>query len=124
MNTSPDPAKFYLLATLLAKDRVITNNGRALLKELILRRDKRLLMLLQDFERTHLSDVFVNAIHALIETEAHALYLELFEQFPLEVAKSLSKIEREANELNNKKSLIYGEIDFQYTLCVTTTLTH
>ena len=120
MGSASDPAKFYLLATLLARDRAITSNGRALLKELIIRRDERLLMLMRDFEEKDLSNVlFVNAIHELVEAEAHALYLELFEQCPLEVAKSLSKAEREANDFANEKSLIYGEIDFQYIfLCV------
>ena len=117
MGSASDPARLYHLATLLAKDRVITSNGRALLKELILRRDERLLMLTRDFEAKDLSNmIFVNAIHELIEAEAHTLYLELFEQCPLEVAKSLSKAEREAHELVNEKSLIYGEIDFQYIL--------
>ena len=112
-------AKLYLLATLLAKDRIITSNGRALLKELILSRDERLLMLMRDFEAKDLSNmIFVNAIHELIEAEAHALYLKLFEQCPLEVAKSLSKTEREANDLIDEKSLIYGEIDFQYIIPV------
>ena len=121
MENACDPTKLYLLAALLVKDRVITSNGRGLLKELILRRDKRLLMLARDFEFKDYSDmIFVDAIHELIEAEAHAFYLDLFEECPLEVAKSLSKTEREVNDLDNEKSLIYGEIDFQYIFRVKT----
>jgi hypothetical protein len=49
-DTLTEPAKLLLLASLLAKDRIITENGKAFLKELILRRDPRLLSLLNTFE--------------------------------------------------------------------------
>ena len=44
--------------------------------------------------------------------EALAVYTDLFDECPLEVAKSLSKLEREENALTAEKSLIYGEVDF------------
>jgi len=45
-----EPAKLLLLASILAKGRVISSNGKAFLKELILRRDPRLLSILASFD--------------------------------------------------------------------------
>lgn len=58
----------------------------------------------------------IDVIHDVIQDEAHVLYTKLFERCSLDVAKSLSKTEREANDLEDEKSLIYGEVDFK---CVT-----
>jgi len=108
-----EPAKLLLLASLLAKDRIITENGKAFLKELILRRDPRLLLLLQAFETKDTQDAaFLDTIYRLIEEEAYRLYTELFAECSLETGKHLSKAEREQNQLTDVKSLIYGEVDF------------
>lgn len=113
-----DLVKIYLLAALMAKDRSITHNGHALLKEAIMRRDKRLFMLLRDFELGGLPrSSLANSLQEYIERNAHVLFMELFKQCPLDIAKSLSKSEREANNIDNEKSLIYGEIDFQCVPC-------
>lgn len=106
-------AKLYLLAALLAKDGVISSNGKALLKELILHRDVRLLDVLRCFEEEQTTDAeLVSSIQGLIENKAMELLEELYSECSLEVAKSLSKSERESRSLNSNKSLIYGEVDF------------
>jgi len=112
-NNLAEPAKLLLLASILAKDRAISNNGKAFLKELILRRDPRLIKLLKKFETTesHNSE-FLEQIHNLIREEANALYNELFVDTSLEVGKTLSKNERDKKNINDVKSLIYGEVEF------------
>eukprot|EP00607_Mallomonas_marina_P010066 CAMPEP_0182417376 /NCGR_PEP_ID=MMETSP1167-20130531/1836_1 /TAXON_ID=2988 /ORGANISM="Mallomonas Sp, Strain CCMP3275" /LENGTH=465 /DNA_ID=CAMNT_0024590893 /DNA_START=53 /DNA_END=1450 /DNA_ORIENTATION=- len=108
-----DPAKLLLLAALLAKDRIISSNAKSFLKELILRRDPRLLELLRRFESKETGDnAFMESIHDLIEDESHSLYNELFSDTTLELGKTLSKEERDMKNLNDEKSLIYGEVDY------------
>ncbi|KAJ1449541.1 S-adenosyl-L-methionine-dependent methyltransferase [Pelagophyceae sp. CCMP2097] len=108
-------AKLFLLASLLCKDGVITNNGKAFMKELILSCDPRLLALLGAFEERGAADVvFIDSIHELIESEAFVMYEELFDRCSLEVGKQLSKGERQARALGDVKNLIYGEVDFAY----------
>jgi SAM-dependent methyltransferase len=108
-----EPAKNLLLVSLLASDKIISNNGKAFLKELILRRDSGISDLLEQFETKEAGDAsFMEKLHNLIEAEALALYNELFYDTSLEVGKSLSKDERDENELNEDKCLIYGEVDF------------
>lgn len=61
------PAKLLLMAALLAKDGIITNNAKAFLKELVLSGDQRYGQLLQRFESKEAPDSeFVQSIHALI----------------------------------------------------------
>lgn len=55
---------------------------------------------------------FLEEIHDLIGSESQALYDELFRETGLEVGKTLSKREREEKSLNDEKSLIYGEVEF------------
>ena len=106
------PARQLLLSTLLAKDGIISNNGKCFLKELILRRDPRLIELLDSFESRDAGDTtFIESIHDLIEDESFALYNELFADTTLEVGKKLSKEERDRKCLD-EKSLIYGEVDY------------
>lgn len=108
-----EPAKNLLLVSLLANDRIISNNGKAFLKELILRRDPKISDLLEMFESKQSGDSsFMEQLHDLIENESLALYNELFFDTSLEVGKSLSKEERDQNDLNEDKCLIYGEVDF------------
>lgn len=108
-----DHAKLLLLISLLANDGVISNNGKAILKELILRRDPRLITLLSQFESKISGDnSFIEKIHELILVESESLYLELFADTSLEVGKTLSKDERERNKLSQEKSLIYGEVEY------------
>mmetsp|Transcript_6864 Transcript_6864/g.9220 ORF Transcript_6864/g.9220 Transcript_6864/m.9220 type:complete len:397 (+) Transcript_6864:49-1239(+) len=108
-----EPAKLLLLASLLAKDRIISNNGKAFLKELVLRKDKRLVELLRKFESKETGDAeFLEGIHKLIDEETFDLYVQLFSDVSLEVGKTLSKSEREEKQLSDEKSLIYGEVDF------------
>mmetsp|Transcript_20054 Transcript_20054/g.28816 ORF Transcript_20054/g.28816 Transcript_20054/m.28816 type:complete len:415 (+) Transcript_20054:111-1355(+) len=108
-----EPAKLLLLAALLAKDHIISNNAKAFLKELILRRDTRIIQLLKKFESKEAGDTtFLDHIHDLIEDEAHAVFNELFSDTSLEVGKTLSKEERDQKSLQDEKSLIYGEVDF------------
>jgi hypothetical protein len=108
-----EPAKLLLLASILAKDRAISNNGKAFLKELILRRDPRLISLLKKFEATETQNAeFLEQIHNLIKEEAQALYNELFVDTSLEVGKTLSKDERDKKNIHDVKSLIYGEVEF------------
>lgn len=114
MTELTQPAKQLLLASLLAQDRIISNNGKAFLKELILRRDPRLASLLRKFESKEAGDsLFLEQIHELIQDEAMAVYNELFVDTSLEVGKTLSKGERDQKQLNDEKSLIYGEVEFQ-----------
>jgi hypothetical protein len=62
-----EPARLLLLASLLASDRIISNNGKAFLKEMILRRDPRLGTLLARFEsREHLDAAFMEQVHDII----------------------------------------------------------
>lgn len=56
---------------------------------------------------------FLEQIHDLIGTEAQVLYNELFTDTSLETGKTLSKREREDRDLNDEKSLIYGEVEFE-----------
>eukprot|EP01041_Mallomonas_annulata_P000761 gene761-1448_t len=108
-----DPAKLLLLAALLSKDRIISCNAKSFLKELILRRDPRLLDLLKRFESKETGDnAFMEKIHELIEDESQALFNELFAETSLELGKTLSKEERDRKHLNDEKSLIYGEVDY------------
>ena len=116
VGSSLNLANLYLQAASLAKDQAISVNSHALLKEIMLRRDVRLMLLMQNYSQSLPDRAFVDGIHKLIQDEAHVLYAELFAQCPLEVAKSLSKAEREVNNLDNSKSLIYGEIEFQCVL--------
>ena len=46
------------------------------------------------------------------EGEAEAAYNELFTDTSLEIGKSISKDERDKRNLNEEKSLIYGEVEF------------
>ena len=109
-----EPAKLLLLTSLLTGDNIISNNARSFLKELILRRDARLIPLLQKFEAKDTGDgAFLEATHDLIAEEANALYDELFQETPLEVGKALSKGEREKKGLQDEKNLIYGEVEFR-----------
>jgi SAM-dependent methyltransferase len=108
-----EPAKHLLLVALLTSDRIISNNGKAFLKELILRRDPRIATLLHKFESKEAGDAtFLQQIHQLIEDESLALYNDLFFDTSLEVGKALSKSERDTQDLNENKSLIYGEVDY------------
>jgi len=115
MSETLTPAgKTLYLISLLAKDRTISNNGKAFLKELILRRDPRLNGLLSKFENKVITDTsFMEGIHQLIQEESLALYNQLFVDTSLEVGKTLSKNERDEKSLNNEKSLIYGEVEYQ-----------
>jgi len=107
------PAKLLLLASLLAKDGVITNNGKAFLKELILQKDPRLMELLERFDSQEGQDTaFLDTINDLIEGEAEKLFDSLYNECTLEKAKSLSKAEREVKSMDEEKSLIYGEVEF------------
>ena len=109
-----EPAKLLLLVSLLSKDHIISNNGKSFLKELVLRRDPRLASLIRKFESKDIVDSeFLERIHELIQDEAMAVYNELFSDTSLEVGKTLSKGERDRRNLNDEKSLIYGEVEFQ-----------
>lgn len=108
-----EPAKLLLLASILAKDRMITLNGKAFFKELILRRDPRLHQLLESFDTEGQDVRFLDKINDLIDEEANAHYDRLFAGTTLEDGKKLSKSERENKNLNDVKSLIYGEVEFR-----------
>ena len=109
-----EPAKLLLLANVLSKDRLITINGKAFLKELILSHDPRLKKVIDSFAVNDGKDTsFVNTIQELIDDQARKLYNYLFEQCTLERGKTTSKKEREQKGLNSQKSLIYGEVEFQ-----------
>mmetsp|Transcript_36292 Transcript_36292/g.62622 ORF Transcript_36292/g.62622 Transcript_36292/m.62622 type:complete len:701 (-) Transcript_36292:44-2146(-) len=108
-----EPAKLLLLSALLTNDSIISNNGKAFLKEMILRRDTRAAVLLKRFEVQNSGDSsFLESLHDLIMNEAQSLYNELFFDTSLEVGKTLSKAERDTKCLTNEKSLIYGEVEF------------
>eukprot|EP01038_Epipyxis_sp_PR26KG_P014928 gene14928-20080_t len=108
-----EPAKLLLLASLLSKDHIISNNGKSFVKELVLRRDSRLGPILQKFESKESGDSsFLEQIHELIMDEAQSLYDDLFFDTTLEVGKTLSKGERDDKKLTSEKSLIYGEVEF------------
>jgi SAM-dependent methyltransferase len=114
MASLTEPAKLLLLVTLLAKDNIISSNGKAFMKELILRRDPRLDPLIEKFEKKESVDMgFLEEVHNLIGAEAQALYEDLFSGTSLEVGKTLSKREREEKDLSQEKSLIYGEVEFE-----------
>ena len=99
-----DPAKLLLLVSLLAKDRAISHNAKAFIKELVLRRDPRLQVLLDTFETKETSDGnFLEQLHDLIMEESIILFNELFADTSLEVGKTLSKNERDAKKLHNEK---------------------
>ena len=107
------PAKLLLLCTLLAKDGIITAKEKVFLKELVLRRDQRLAALLNKFEsHSSTNSSFLEAVYSLVEEESRMLFDELFADTGLEVGKALSKRQREALELQEEKSLIYGEVDY------------
>ena len=103
-----DPAKLLLLASILSKDRIITLNGKAFLKELILGQDPRLKEVIEAFDSNDGKDTsFVGVVQKLIDGEAMKLYDQLFSECSLERGKTTSKKEREEKGLNQQKSLIY-----------------
>mmetsp|Transcript_22134 Transcript_22134/g.43586 ORF Transcript_22134/g.43586 Transcript_22134/m.43586 type:complete len:335 (+) Transcript_22134:86-1090(+) len=110
-----EPAKLLLLASILAKGRVISSNGKAFLKELILRRDPRLLSILASFDSNMdcKDSKFLDTLNSVIEDEAERLYDTLFDGCSLEHGKCVSKAERQDKGLVGSKSLIYGEVEFQ-----------
>lgn len=114
-NPMTEPAKLLLLASLLANDRIITNNGKAFLKELILSRNATLLELLRRFEDSSEAEDrgFLKALARLIEERQEAAFNHLFSECSLEDGKVLSKSEREEYSLQEDKSLIYGEVEFR-----------
>ena len=62
-----EPARLLLLASLLATDKIISNNGKAFLKEMVLRRDPRLGALLSRFEdRETVDATFIDNVHEII----------------------------------------------------------
>ncbi|CAM9320572.1 unnamed protein product, partial [Phaeothamnion confervicola] len=112
MSVLSPTAKQLVIISLLAKDGLITLNGGAFLKELALRNDARLRLLLDRFETARDSTSFVDDVNVLIDAEGSAVYHELYADCSLEAAKNLSKAEREAKQLTSCKSLIYGEVDY------------
>ena len=108
-----ETGKLLLLVALLAKDGLISNNGKVFLKELVLKGDERLNDLLARFEsKESMDSSFLENVHNLIVEESSKSYDALFFDTSLEVGKSLSKEERDKLDLNHEKSLIYGEIDY------------
>ncbi|CAM9911789.1 unnamed protein product, partial [Discosporangium mesarthrocarpum] len=105
-----EPAQLLLLASLLAKDRSISHNGKAFLKELILRRDPRLLEAFAPHGRGDTD--LIDGVQRLIDAESQQMYNRLFSNYTLEAGKTLSKTERERRFLTADKSLIYGEVNF------------
>jgi len=110
-----DNGKLLLLVAFLSKDNLIPYNSSIFLKELILRRDPKVKFLLDRFESdTYSGDsLFLEKLHNLIEEESFSLYNDIFSETSLELGKSLSKDERDKKNLNEEKSLIYGEVDYQ-----------
>lgn len=126
-----EPAKLLLLASILSKGGVITQNGAGFLKELILKRDPRLLKLLVAFDSEDSKDAnFLDSINRIIgeakrqslvlslaprehrplttlprfsEEEAECLYNALFSECSLERGKSVSKAERSEKGLTGQK---------------------
>jgi hypothetical protein len=110
-----NPSRLLLLASLLARDGIITNNGKSFLKELVLRRDPRLGDLMKTFSTPTSKDNdmdFLEKVNDLIAEESASLFNELMSETSLEVGKKLSKDERDSKNLNEQKSLIYGEVDY------------
>lgn len=109
-----EPAKSLLLASILAKQGTITNNAKAFLKELVLRRDNNLSAILARFQHKKERDAdFLEQLHQLILHESASAYNELFSDISLEVGKLLSKAERKEKDLDDDKNLIYGEVDYK-----------
>ena len=109
-----DPAKLLLLISILAKDRAISNNSKAFIKEMVLRRDSKLNRLFLSFESNASSDSqFLEDLHNMVMEESMMLYNEIFADTTLEVGKTLSKDERDRKDLHEEKSLIYGEVEYQ-----------
>jgi SAM-dependent methyltransferase len=109
-----EAGKLLLLCSLLAKQGTISNNAKSFLKEMILRRDGKLAAILAPFEHQTDADVgFLEQLHELIRNESEATYNDLFTDTSLEIGKSLSKSEREQKNLNEDKSLIYGEVEYK-----------
>lgn len=76
-----EPAKMLLLGSLLARQRIISNNAKSFLKEMILRRDPRLARVLAQFEDKSANDAeFLENIHELIRT-CLCLYFSLQHSF-------------------------------------------
>ena len=69
---------------------------------------------MKGFHDSEADEAFVERVNALVESEALALHADVFDECPLEVAKALSKRERNAKQLDGEKSLIYGEVEFGY----------
>ncbi|CAM9418751.1 unnamed protein product [Ectocarpus sp. 4 AP-2014] len=104
-----EPARLLLLASLLAKDGLISHNGKGFLKDLVLRRDEGLLKTFAGFGS---SPNFLEDLHDLIDRESKRLYESLFVGLSLAEGKSLSKAERRRKGLMDDRALIYGEVDF------------
>eukprot|EP00903_Cladosiphon_okamuranus_P012092 g11351.t1 len=104
-----EPARLLLLASLLAKDGLISHNGKGFLKDLILRRDEELLKTFAGFGS---NTNFLQDLHGLIDRQSRRLFDSLFAGLSLSEGKSLSKAERRRKGLMNDRALIYGEVDF------------
>ncbi|CAB1109286.1 unnamed protein product [Ectocarpus sp. CCAP 1310/34] len=104
-----EPARLLLLASLLAKDGLISHNGKGFLKDLILRRDEDLITTFAGFGS---NPNFLEDLHSLIDRESKRLYESLFVGLSLAEGKSLSKAERRRKGLMDNRALIYGEVDF------------
>jgi len=114
MGDISEPAKLLLLISQLSKERIISNNGKSFLKEMVLRRDNKLDSIMSRFDRYSAGDAtFLEQINELIRMESEATYNELFVDTSLEMGKSLSKDERDRRNLNEDKSLIYGEVEYK-----------
>lgn len=118
----PENARLLLLGSMLHKSGTITANGKALFKELIIRRDKRLDALMALFgargsvssaQKSEVDAEFLETVNSLIDDQARRLFEPLFRKFSTEMGKHLSKLERKELGLDAQKSLVYGEVDFE-----------
>ena len=95
-NSMSSPSRLLLLTSLLARDGIITNNGKSFLKEMVLRRDPRLGDLMETFSTPTTKDndmEFLEKVNDLIAEESASLFNELMADTSLEVGKKLSKDE-------------------------------
>lgn len=106
-------ARMLLLLSILSKQGVITENGKAIMKGILFNDEDRVVEI---FDTTVASEKDTHPLcilNDLIEEEGARYHEELFEDCSLEQGRLVSQDERKKKGLYGRDSLTYGEIDFR-----------
>ena len=105
-------SNFLLDLINISKSHYIPKNSLGILKEGILSSDERLMFILMRYNKGNIDmNTLYTQLKSYLEMKANILLNKIFEDFPLEKAKDLSKSDRKDLE-TPEKSFTYGEIEF------------